>query len=163
MPKAPKKHSISRRRRPKSIYAKGWETRRLRKIARDAYLEEATGALSNALGAVTSDPKAAQAAGWTPVNVAEAAMMTSDPNVRSEISGGDALLRLTTLHRDEQLSCFMADMAAMRRMGMPSHAPVIITRSQIEAIEDFLAEHGVSMFGRNRQGQAPVGETNKAA
>lgn len=55
---------------------------------------------------------------------------------------------MSTLHRDEQLCCFVADIAAMRRAGWPSHAPAIISRSQIEAIEGFLQDLGYSMFGK---------------
>lgn len=147
MPKAAKKLStiLRRKRRPKSVYAKGWETRRANKAALEEFLGQKTvQALKKGLAPLTNDPDAAKAAGWSPVTVAEAAQMGA---VHSE-QRGDAVISLLAIHRDEQLCCFLADIMQLRKCGMPAHAPIMVTRSQVEALEDFLTEHGVTMFGR---------------
>lgn len=154
MPKQPKKLSTTsqRKRRPKGVYAKGWATRRLRKVAREAYLEEA-GSMVKAIASQLPKPPA----DWNPTTVAEAALMGAGAAPSEGASRGDAVISLLAIHRDEQLACFMADMQCMRRMGMPSHAPIMVSRSQIEAIEDLLGELGYSMFGRRTSAQG--GET----
>lgn len=69
-----------------------------------------------------------------------------------EISAGEAILRMSVANRDEQLCCFVADMQTMRRAGIPAHAPINLTRSQAEAIEDLLGELGYSVFGKSLTG-----------
>lgn len=78
-------------------------------------------------------------------------MSSEPPTTGSTIqsrSDVDALLTTYRLNRDDQLCCFVADMQAIRRQGLPNHAPVMLTRTQAEAIEDFLSEHGFSVFGK---------------
>jgi hypothetical protein len=156
MPKGPKKLStLSRRKRPKGVYAKGWATRRLRKVAREAYLATTEKPPTVNVQAVADE--IARASGWNPATVAEASQMGT---VHSEQHArpGDAVISLLAIHRDEQLACFMADMQCIRRMGMPVHAPIMISRSQIEAIEDFLGEQGFSMFGRRVPNESNAAE-----
>lgn len=140
--------STKRARRPKKIYAKGWETRRRnQEAAQDAaliasatrmglYQESPTitdpsHSCTTAIGA-SAEPGANQASQTRP----------------SEVSAGDAIMRTIIMQRNEQLCCFLADMSAVRRfqMGGHKHAPLMVTRSQIEAVEDFLREQGFSEF-----------------
>jgi len=137
MPKKPKPlSSVRRKRRPKSIYAKGWETRRLRAQGIPANV-----AIPNAM--VGGDPNVPLTTGLTTQS-------------RSEVSGGDALLRMAMMHRDDQLCGFLGDMNAMRMMRMPAHAPMMLSRAQAEAIEEFLIDHGYSLFGKGSGAFASV-------
>lgn len=149
--------STKRARRPKKIYAKGWETRRRNELERERQAIEF--ALSAEIAeAATEGMKNT----WQPVErphsideaVEQKVQQRLEHEARvaqtrpSEVAAGDAILRTVMLHRDEQLSCFMADMRLMRHLGMPPYAPISVTRSQIEAIEDFLTESGFTEFGR---------------
>lgn len=137
MPKKPKLRSIARRKKQASSYLKGWETRRQNAADKKAMgvierlSETPIGPEHFDLKAIGQEMQAAN---------------------RAEGSGGDAILRTVVLHRDEQLCCFLGDMQALRQMaGIPCFAPFTISRSQIEAIEDFLTEQGYSPFGRPKK------------
>jgi hypothetical protein len=145
MPKKPKIRSVvSRKKRPKSVYSRGWETRRRNQEAlRSLHLtSEGHKAFSNKI------VKGLQQAVATTGLVTQSPSDDHSNDNRREVSAGDAILRTVMIHRDEQLCCFVAEMMTLRRQGVPSHAPMMVSRSQCEAIEDLLAELGYSMFGK---------------
>lgn len=124
MSKKPKsRSSVSRKRRPKSVYAKGWATRRRKASILTQHDDHLMGQQNMPV------PQVAQTS-------------------RSEMAAGDGIIRTLRIARDEQICCFLAEMAAIRRMGSPTpFGPIMVSRSQIDAIEDFLAEHGCTQFG----------------
>lgn len=87
----------------------------------------------------------------------ENAQAMPDPNAAHQ-SPVDAIARTLDMHRDEQLCGFLGDMSAARRSGqMVGHFPVMLSRSQAEAIEQWLVEQGYSAFGKRASGDsAPV-------
>lgn len=143
----PKKPTVQRSKKPKDRYAKGWETRRAK--ASQKVLAGLNEALAMAADAPIPSSAIQNAAIRGQVHILNQAAQMSP-----ETAGGDAILRTVMMHRDEQLCCFMGDMAALRRMGGSRFMPVVISRSQIEAIEDFLADQGFSMFGRSGASKA---------
>lgn len=132
MPKKPKKRSFKpRKRRPISMYLKGWETRRRNQERKQG---------------VPAQNVSNNAPGNPNLTTGLATPFPSDRKVE-QVSAGEAIIRMSRIHRDEQLCCFLGDMQTMRRHSPPNHAPVMLTRSQAEAIEVFLTEQGFSMFG----------------
>lgn len=126
--------STKRARRPKKIYAKGWETRRRRAEA----AKEAKELILSMGATLEKAAESTQTQGWQPVKPAQA----------GEVSAGDAIMRTIIMHRDEQLCCFLAEVSTIRRQGVPAYAPLMVSRSQVEAIESLLEEAGYSQFGK---------------
>lgn len=167
--------STKRARRPKNIYAKGWETRRRRAEAAKEARE-----LILSMGA-TLEKAAAGTKGWKPITMTDTARMempsttaigaSEAPGANqasqdrpSEINGGDALLHMSTLHRDEQLCSFIGTIDFIRKLpGVPTYMPITVSRTSIEAIEDFLRDHGYSAFGKGSGLLMSVSTNPKAA
>lgn len=70
-----------------------------------------------------------------------------------QVAGGDAIMRTILMHRDEQLCCFLAEVATIRRQpSVGAYMPLMISRSQVDAIESLLEEHGYSGWGKRTSG-----------
>lgn len=128
--------------RPKSVLRKAWKTRRARAelaklpkydpkaplvVDREAFLEEV-------------------AAHMPQTDTANDNKAQPSQTHRSEIDG---IARTIELHRDEMLLGFMGDMNAIRsqRRGTDHH-PIMLSRAQAEAIEQYLNEQGYTPWGR---------------
>lgn len=68
----------------------------------------------------------------------------------------DVVIALLNQVRTEQLCSFVAEMAAVRRMAGANYNPVIVSRMQAEAIEEFLVELGYGVFGKGSGPMATV-------
>lgn len=132
-----------RKKRPKSVFAKGWATRR-----RNQELLNGPGEKIQGIAAIPATPES-----------------NADPrNPNMAQSPIDAIARTLDMHRDEQLCCFLAEMSTMRRTGaLQGHFPIMLSRSQAEAIEGWLTEYGYSPFGRRTEGCSSTAPTTKAA
>lgn len=104
---------VPRRKRPKSVLRKAWETRRARAAQKQ-------------------------------INQAKSTSISQIP------PSDAAVLRLLEQMRNEQLNCFMADMESIRRSDAPAFVPITVTRTQADAIEQFLSEYGYSAFGQRK-------------
>lgn len=148
MPKMPKTRSVvSRKKRPKSVYSRGWETRRRNQERENAADVWAAQAALNEISRHEKLSATTMRGASTEPGANLNTTGTATPS-RSEASGGDALLRMRIMHRDDQLCGFVAEMATMRRMSKNDHMPLMMARAQLEAIEDFLIESGFTPFGR---------------
>jgi len=150
MSKKPNAHTSKRPKRPKSVFAKGWETRRRNQLLRDS---ENMGVPGNpVMGETNADPRDPNV--YQQSATLRAANQAS-PIPPSSPSAIDAIENTLRLQRDEQLCGFMADLLFVRQhVRGPVHAPMVVTRSQIDAIEEFLSEHGYSAFGMANRAKA---------
>jgi hypothetical protein len=122
---------VPRRKRPRSVLAKAWVTRRKNAAAKGVNKEEFLRKLDASLRLATEEtPPATQ----TP---------------RSEAWG---VLRDVSdmLHANmtEQLCSFVGDMAAIEHMRpAEDHHPVMVSWPQARAVQTFLHSHGFTSFG----------------
>lgn len=134
----------SKRKRPKSVMQKAWATRRLKAMTlvdREEFLKGVAAHMPTAES--NADPQ--------------------NPNsrLRSEVDG---IARTIELHRDEMLLGFLGDMAAVRGMRpYNDHHPMLVSRAQAEAIEQFLTEQGYSPWGRRSGAAGDQNAVEKAA
>lgn len=131
------------RMRPKSVLKKAWETRRRNAgvkpltIDRDGFLKGLGTELRN-----LNEGLPTQSGAMEPKNA------QASPTPRSD--NPDPIAALLDQFRDEQLCSFVAEIAAIRHMQGPnSHQPIMLSRPQAEAIEDFLVSEGYGPFGRS--------------
>jgi hypothetical protein len=63
------------------------------------------------------------------------------------ISTPDALSRTISMHRNAQLCAFLGDLVSIRgKGGWRDFLPIMVSKPQIEAIEDFLLRSGYTIF-----------------
>jgi hypothetical protein len=122
------------------MYLKGWETRRRNAKAKASEEKKSAVETQSMNEAIFGDNAQPMKKYWN-----------SEPRpAEGEVSSGDALLHMALLHRNESLCQYVAEIQTIRRLSIPVHAPIMISRSQAEAIEEFLIEHGFSMFGSTK-------------
>ncbi len=151
----------SPKRQPLNRHKKGWATRRRKRKAELKRIEAEAAKLKPELDKLfEGTPAVSTDTANDNKLTAQAAATNSIP--RSEAV--DAVGRTLEMHRDEQIACFLADMVAMRQMGgMKGHFPIMVSRSQIEAIEEFLTDHGYSGFGKGSGSLMSVSTKPQAA
>ncbi len=135
--------------RPKSVLRKAWETRRKNEKHR-ASLE---GQMNKVFFGDNADTS--KLPGLASLSQATKTLGTETPRSENAATVGgvnaafDAVARTIEMHRDEMLLGFMGDMSAMRSTnGRTGHHPIMLSKAQANAIEEFLSLHGYSAWGK---------------
>lgn len=155
------------RKRPKSVLAKAWETRRAKAELKKFWDEAAPAKPPKLQGGFIMQPELeeeiASLAKATPTSETATPRSENEATANGVNAAFDAIVRSNVMHRDEMLLGFMGDMAAMRRVTNSGHYPVMVSRAQAKAIETFLDEHGYSPWGHRGTGNSESSEVAKAA
>lgn len=155
-----KKSITKKAKRPKSVLKKAWETRR--KNAAHRALPEAemnrllygdTETSSDLMKQVApmlkSPPGLASLAQGTQQTSQTATLRSEANGINPEYNPAAEIAHVLDLHRTEQLCAFLGDISALRQNGqMKGHYPIMVSRTQINAVEDFLRDHGYGPWGK---------------